>query len=55
MEDTSGFYKQTEVGWLFAPNFVYSKDYKLERNGNRESVDGWAWYDKKPLNYEETI
>ena len=49
MEDTSGFYKKTDEGWLYAPNFVYSKSYILERNGNRESIDGWEWYDEQPL------
>ena len=51
MEDTSGFYKKYEEEWLFAPNFVYAKDYTLERNGNRESVDGWEWYDEAPQEY----
>ena len=47
-----GFYKLEENGsWLFAPNFVYAKDYVLERNGNREEVDGWKWYDEEPLEY----
>lgn len=52
MEDTSGFYKQTEEGWYFAPNFVYSSDYSLERNGNRESTDGWNWYEEEPIEYK---
>jgi len=51
MEDTSGFYKQTEEGWFYAPNFVYAKDYSLERNGNKESVDGWNWFDEAPVEY----
>jgi hypothetical protein len=51
MEDTSGFYKKTDEGWLYAPNFVYSKSYILERNGNRESIDGWEWYDEQPLEF----
>ena len=47
-----GFYKLDENGsWLFAPNFVYAKDYVLERNGNREETDGWKWYDEEPIEY----
>jgi len=49
--DTSGFYKLTENGWLYAPNFVYSKDYTLERDGTREPIDGWEWHDKAPIEY----
>jgi hypothetical protein len=52
MEDTSGFYKKFEDGsWICAPNFVYSKDYTLERNGNREEIDGWKWYETTPQEY----
>ena len=51
MEDTSGFYKQTETEWWYAPNFVYHKDYTLERTGNRESIDGWQWHDTAPQEY----
>ena len=47
-----GFYKLDENGsWLFAPNFVYAKDYVLERDSNREEVDGWKWYDTPPQEY----
>jgi hypothetical protein len=49
--DTSGFYKQTEEGWFYAPNAVHSRDYTLERNGNLEPIDGWQWYDKAPAGY----
>ena len=51
MEDTSGFYKKTDEGWFYAPNFVYSKDYTLERDGNREPIDGWKWEDTAPNEY----
>ena len=51
MEDTSGFYKKTEEGWFYAPNFVYAKDYTLERDGNREPIDGWHWEDTAPMEY----
>jgi hypothetical protein len=47
-----GFYKKTESGeWWYAPNFVYHKEYTLERDGNRESVDGWEWHDEPPKEY----
>lgn len=47
-----GFYKQLEDGsWMYAPNFVYAKDYTLEKDGNRESIDGWQWYDEAPREY----
>jgi hypothetical protein len=55
MEDTSGFYKQLETEWWYAPNFVYHKDYTLERNGNREPIDGWQWYDEAPEEYIDYI
>jgi len=52
--DTSGFYKKvSNEEWWFAPNFVYHKDYTLERNGNRESIDGWEWQDEAPQEYLE--
>ena len=38
-----GFYKFDGENWLYAPNFVYAKDYVLEKDGNREEVDGWKW------------
>ena len=47
-----GFYKKDDNGsWLFAPNFVYAKDYVLEKDGNREEIDGWKWYDEEPIEY----
>ena len=49
--DTSGFYKQTADGWFFAPNAVHAPTYTLERNGNREPIDGWVWYEKAPIEY----
>ena len=52
MEDTSGFYKKvSDNEWWFAPNFVYHKDYTLERNGNRQSIDGWEWLEEPPQEY----
>jgi hypothetical protein len=49
--DTSGFYKETEEGWFYAPNAVHAPTYTLERDGNRESIDGWEWHDKAPMDY----
>ena len=47
-----GFYKKEENGsWLFASHFVYTKDYILEKDGNREEIDGWKWYDTPPQEY----
>lgn len=46
-----GFYKLDNDEWFFAPNFVYAKDYTLEKDGNRDSVDGWKWYDQAPQEY----
>jgi hypothetical protein len=52
MKDTSGFYKKTTEGeWWYAPNFVYHKDYTLEKDGNREPIDGWEWHDNAPQEY----
>lgn len=51
MEDTSGFYKETEEQWFYAPNFVYAPTYSLERDGNREPIDGWEWHDEAPQAY----
>jgi hypothetical protein len=49
--DTSGFYKETEEVWFFAPNAVHAPSYTLERNGNREAIDGWKWHEKAPIEY----
>ena len=49
--DTSGFYKETEEGWFFAPNAVHAPKYTLERDGNRENIDGWEWQEKAPSEY----
>ena len=56
MKDTSGFYKKiSDSEWWFAPNAVYHKDYELHRDGNRQSIDGWEWHDKAPLEYLEFV
>ena len=46
-----GFYKFDGENWYYAPHFVYAKDYILEKDGNREEVDGWKWYDTPPQEY----
>lgn len=51
MEETSGFYKEQNGEWFYAPNFVYSRDYTLHRDDNREAIDGWQWYDEAPQAY----
>jgi hypothetical protein len=53
MKDTSGFYKwvENDQAWWYAPNFVYHKDYELHRDGNRQAIDGWKWYDDEPIEY----
>ena len=53
MQNTSGFYKYENGEWLYAPNFVFHRDYTLMRDGNRESIDGWQWYDTSPIVSEE--
>lgn len=49
--DTSGFYKLDASGALLhAPNFVWNKNYNLERNlkdGYSYPVDGWSWFDSE--------
>ena len=52
MEDTSGFYKKvSDNEWWVGLHFVYARDYTLERDGNRKSIDGWEWHDTAPLEY----
>jgi hypothetical protein len=46
-----GFYKLDNDEWFFAPNFVYAKDYTLEKDGNRDAIDGWKWQDQAPQEY----
>jgi hypothetical protein len=52
MKDTSGFYKKiSNTEWWYAPNAVHAPSYTLQRDGNRESVDGWEWHDEAPAEY----
>ncbi len=51
MELKSGFYKETEDGWYYAPNAVYNGDYSLlkeQKDTYSFPVDGWSWYDDEP-------
>jgi hypothetical protein len=49
--DTSGFYtfdQETQEG-IYAPNFVYAKDYELHRELHDTytyPVHGWYWFDR---------
>lgn len=50
MDDTSGFYKNDNGSLLFGPNFVESKDFKLERSRHTEytyPVHGWSWFESE--------
>ncbi|MPL66053.1 hypothetical protein SDC9_11721 [bioreactor metagenome] len=50
MDDTSGFYKNDDGTLLFGPNFVESRDFKLERAKHGEytyPVDGWYWFESE--------
>lgn len=50
MNDTSGFYKNNDGTLLFGPNFVESRDFKLERSKHAEytyPVQGWYWFDSE--------
>lgn len=54
MENTSGFYKQTENEWYYAPHFVESPTYTLVdelKDTYTYPVDGWIWYDTTPPEY----
>lgn len=45
-----GFYKAQEDSMLFAPNFVYSKNYTLlkeDKDSYTYPVDDWYWFDTK--------
>ena len=49
--ETQGFYKFDGENWYYAPNFVYAKDYSLEKDSNRQEIDGWKWCDTAPQEY----
>ena len=54
MENTSGFYKETEDGWFHAPHFVEAPDYILISDNKDEYVypiDEWVWYDEAPKEF----
>ena len=56
-----GFYKFDGENWYYAPNFVYAKDYILEKDGNREfrfSLNKYLIKENSPFkfgNIDETI
>lgn len=57
---TSGFYKETEDGWLYAKNEVVAPNYTLSRKeyeeiGKDENKEGWIWYDESPKEYTDWI
>ncbi len=50
--DTSGFYKLIDSTLAHAPNWVESREYRLERAKNdtyEYPVDGWEWFDSEEL------
>jgi hypothetical protein len=56
MEDTSGFYKEVNGVWLYAPNFVAAPTYTLlreEKDSYNYPVDGWVWYNEQPFENAE--
>ena len=58
METKPGFYKETEEGWYYAPNGVYSTDYSLVKDKKDTypyPVDGWRWYDDEPEGFVDVF
>jgi hypothetical protein len=50
----SGFYKNIEDKWFFAPNAVYNTNYillRLDKDTYNYPVDGWFWCDNEPEGY----
>ena len=45
----SGFYKWDGNELLYAPNFVYGKNYELKRGDKVKPtpVDGWRWFETR--------
>jgi hypothetical protein len=55
--NTSGFYKQEDDQWLYAPNFVYGPGYTLlkeQKDTYEYPIEGWTWYDEQPYQEEES-
>jgi hypothetical protein len=47
---TSGFYKLDSGFLLYAPNYVYNKDYELLKENQDQytyPTDGWYWFDSE--------
>lgn len=45
---SKGFYKNDNGSLLYAPNFVYSKDFSLtvlEKDTYTYPVEGWTWFE----------
>ncbi len=55
IQDTSGFYKEQNGEWYYAPNFIRSNQFELSRDGDRTTTDGWVWYDVEPTEYTEWV
>jgi hypothetical protein len=54
MENTSGFYKESEDGWMYAPHFVEAPNYILlieYKDTYSYPVDGWYWFENAPSEY----
>jgi len=46
-----GFYKETEDGWLYAPNGVSTPDYDININDKDNysyPIDGWYYLEQQP-------
>lgn len=51
---TAGFYKIDNQELLYAPNFVYSKNYSLDSENHADHeypIDGWHWFENKEEAY----
>ena len=58
MELKPGFYKETEEGWYYAPNGVYSSDFTLTKDKKDTysyPMDGWNWYDDEPEGFVDVF
>lgn len=54
--DTSGFYKQTETGWIYVPNIYATPTYMIKRelkDTYTYPINGWNWYDEEPFAYTQ--
>ena len=54
----SGFYKEIEGKWFYAPNNVYNSNYTLyrqEKDTYSYPIDGWVWHDDNPSGFTQEI